>query len=370
MNDDLAEMAISSFEAKESADNEQNANAAQGSESAQDASDEQKDNNTADNAENASESELEGNNGNSDDADNDEEEKETEDTKEEGADDNEKEEKVDKSDEDVNKKEEMTDEEFEKLAKERGYSKKSEQDAEKQRQRQDRDALANATKRPKEVDRETWDNMSSINKVIYNQLPYITAIGKDGNVVKVKTPQQLPDDFEFANKKAELSFQSDMQEQTVRAEKANEQIVRQMHDMKAEQEKTANARAIIAEVESLQKSGDLPTPKAKYGTKEFDNDDAVVLTNKVLNYYQQRRANGDRMSIKDALILYKSMNPDEFKSKKEAKGDVERKEVAKKISGVNKSSDTSITKSSNKTKYYRPGMDVQDIVDRALEDMD
>lgn len=366
MNDDLAEMAISSFEAKESADNEQNANTVQGSESAQDASEEQKDNNTADNAENASESELEGNNGNSNDDSDDKKESEDEDTKE-------TEEDAGKSEDDDNKKEEkheMTDEEFEKLAKERGYSKKSEQDAEKQRQRQDRDALANATKRPKEVDRETWDNMSSINKVIYNQLPYITAIGKDGNVVKVKTPQQLPDDFEFANKKAELSFQSDMQEQTVRAEKANEQIMRQMHDMKAEQEKTATARAIIAEVESLQKSGDLPTPKAKYGTKEFDNDDAVILTNKVLNYYQQRRANGDRMSIKDALILYKSMNPDEFKSKKEAKGDVERKEVAKKISGVNKSSDTSITKSSNKIKYYRPGMDVQDIVDRALEDMD
>lgn len=366
MNDDLAEMAISSFEAKESADNEQNANAAQGSESAQDASNEQKDNNTADNAENASESELEGNNGNYDDDSDDKKEPEDEDTKETEGDSG-------KSDDDDNKKEdkrEMTDEEFEKLAKERGYSKKSEQDAEKQRQRQDRDALANATKRPKEVDRETWDNMSSIKKVIYNQLPYITAIGKDGNVVKVKTPQQLPDEFEFANKKAELSFQSDMQEQTVRAEKANEQIMRQMNDMKAEQEKTATARAIIAEVESLQKSGDLPTPKAKYGTKEFDNDDAVVLTNKVLNYYQQRRANGDRMSIKDALILYKSMNPDEFKSKKEAKGDVERKEVAKKISGVNKSSDTSITKSSNRAKYYRPGMDVQDIVDRALEDMD
>lgn len=367
--DDLAEIALNSFEASEQAENEQSETNAQGSESAQDAPDEQKDTNTTNEVENTPESDLEGNKSDSDDADNDEEEKETEDNKEEGADDNEKEEKVDKSDEDVNKKEEMSDEEFEKLAKERGYFKKSEKDEEKQRLKQDRDALANATRRPKEVDKDTWDNMPSINKVIYNQLPYINAIGKDGNVIKVKTPQQLPDDFEFANKKAELEFQSDMQEQTVRAERANQQIISQIQNMRNEEEKTARARAIVSEVEALQKSGDLPTPKAKPGTKEFDDDEAVILTNKVLSYHAQRLANGDKMSIKDALVIYKAMNPDEFKNKKEAKGDTERKEVAKKISGVNKSSDTTTTKS-NKTKYFRPGMDVRDIVDRALEEMD
>lgn len=351
MDNDLAEIVLNSFEASEKAESEQGETNAQGSESAQDAPDEQKGNNTNDNTENASESELEGNKSDSDDADNDEEEK------------------VDKSDEDVNKKEEMSDEEFEKLAKERGYTKKADEDAAKQRQKQDRDALANATRRPKEVDKETWDNMPSIHKVIYNQLPYITAVGKDGNIIKVKTPQQLPDDFEFASKKAELEFQSGMQEQTVRAERANRDIQQRIQNMRYEESRTARARAIVGEVESLQKSGDLPTPKAKPGTKEFDDDEAVILTNKVLAYYNQRISNGDKMSIKDALVLYKSMNPDEFKNKKEAKGDSERKEVAKKISGTNKSADTTTTKS-NKTKYFRPGMDVQDILDRALEDMD
>lgn len=369
MDNDLAEIALNSFEASEKAESEQGETNAQDSESAQDAPDEQKGNNTNDNTENASESDLEGNKSDSDDADNDEEEKEIEDTEKEGSDDNEKEEKVDKSDEDVNKKEEMSDEEFEKLAKERGYTKKADEDAAKQRQKQDRDALANATRRPKEVDKETWDNMPSINKVIYNQLPYITAVGKEGNIIKVKTPQQLPDDFEFASKKAELEFQSDMQEQTVRAERANRDIQQRIQNMRYEESRTARARAIVGEVESLQKSGDLPTPKAKPGTKEFDDDEAVILTNKVLAYYNQRISNGDKMSIKDALVLYKSMNPDEFKNKKEAKGDSERKEVAKKISGTNKSADTTTTKS-NKTKYFRPGMDVQDILDRALEDMD
>ena len=211
--------------------------------------------------------------------------------------------------------------------------------------------------------------MPTVNKVIYNNLPYINAVGKDGNIIKIKTPQQLPDDFEFANRKAELQFQSDMQEQTIRAEKANEQIQRQIQNMKVQQERTEHARAIVSEVEALQKSGDLPTPTAKPGTKEFDSDEAVIFTNKVLGYYEQRIANGDRMSIKDALVLYNAMNPNERNKKAEVKGDKERKQVAKKISGVNKSSDTSSTKN-NKMKYFKPGMDVQDIVDRALEDMD
>lgn len=369
MEDDLAEIALNSFEASEQAENEQNENDAQGSESAQDAPEEQKDTNTADEAENASESELEGNKSDSNEASDDKKEDESENDKEEGADDKETEEASDEQKEESDKKEEMSDEEFEKLAKERGYTKKSEEEATKKRQKQDRDALANATRRPKEVDRETWDNMPSINKVIYNQLPYITAIGKDGNVVRVKTPQQLPDDFEFANKKSELEFQSDMQEQTVRAERANREIQQRIQEMRAEESRTARARAIVSEVEALQKSGDLPTPKAKPGTKEFDDDDAVVLTNKVLSYYNQRISNGDKMTIKDALVLYKSMNPDEFKNKKEAKGDSERKEIAKKISGTNKSADTTTTKPT-KMKYFKPGMDVQDILDRALEEMD
>lgn len=369
MDDDLAEIALNSFEASEQAENEQNENDAQGSEGAQDASEEQEHNNTADEAENASESELEGNKSDSNDADDDKKEDESDNNEEEGAEDTKTKETEDEHEEEPDKKEEMSDEEFDKLAKERGYAKKSEEEATKQRQKQDRDALANATRRPKEVDRETWDNMPSINKVIYNQLPYITAIGKDGNVIRVKTPQQLPDDFEFANKKSELEFQSDMQEQTVRAERANREIQQRIQEMRNDEVRTARARVIVSEVEALQKSGELPTPKAKPGTKEFDEDDAVVLTNKVLSYYNQRISNGDKMTIRDALVLYKSMNPDEFKNKKEAKGDSERKEIAKKISGTNKSADTSTTKP-NKMKYFRPGMDVQDILDRALEEMD
>ena len=369
--DDLADIALNSLEAAEAAETtEQDETNAQGTESDSNEPEAPKDNTPAEEAENAPEDDSEGDEDDSeeDKSDDSDEEEKKEDKDEEESSENEEEDKKEKGDEPEEKKE-MSDEEFEKLAKERGYSKKSEQAAEKQRQREDRNALANATRKPKEVDKDTWENMPAINKVIYNQLPYITAIGKDGNTIKVKTPQQLPDDFEFASKKAELQFQSDMQEQTVRAERTNTQIRERIENMRAEEQRTATARAIISEVEALQKSGDLPTPKAKHGTKEFDTDEAVILTNKVLNYHAQRSAAGDRMSIKDALILYKAMNPDEFKTKKEAKGDSERKKVAKKISGVNKNADTSTTKP-NKTKYFRPGMDVQDILDRALEEME
>lgn len=354
--DDLADIALNSLEAAEAAETtEQDETNAQGPESDSNESEEPKDNNSTEDTEEAPESASDG------EEDNSEEDSPAEGDAEEASEDKkEPEEKDDK---------EMSDEEFEKLAKKRGYSKKAEQDAEKQRQRQDRNALASATRRPKEVEKEVWDNMPAINKVIYNQLPYITAVGKNGNTIKVKTPTQLPEDFEFANKKAEIQFQSDMQEQTIRTDQYNNEIRGRIAAMREQEQRTSTARAIVSEVEALQKSGDLPTPKAKHGTKEFDTDEAVILTNKVLNYHAQRRAAGDRMSIKDALILYKAMNPGEFKTTTTAKGDSERKKVAKKISGVNKSADTSTTKQS-KTKYFRPGMDVQDILDRALEDME
>ena len=82
--------------------------------------------------------------------------------------------------------------------------------------------------------------------------------------------------------------------------------------------------------------------------------------------------------LDDALTLYKSAHPDEFKkteTKKadtKAKGDEERKNVAKKVAGNNKSTNKTAAEESgdNKRKYYRPGMSTQDVLDRVLQDLD
>lgn len=264
-------------------------------------------------------------------------------------------------------KKELSDEEFEEIAKKKGYAK-----APSEEEKAQQDARANTMEKllacPKEIDNEVWEELPAQNKIIYNALPYITAEGKDGEVLRVKTPDQLPEDFEFANKKAEMKFQNDLQAQEMKATKMSEALNARAQRAQAEYAQRQEAVNVIGQIEALQKAGELPTPKAKQGTPEFDKDDAVVLINKVLGYRSARMAEGLNLPIKDALMLYKAQHPEEFE-KKEAKGDVERKNIAKKISGGGKASGTPVN-SKEKPHYYRPGMSTEDVIDRIMDDWD
>jgi hypothetical protein len=267
----------------------------------------------------------------------------------------------------VEDKKELSDEEFEEMAKKRGYAK-----APSEEEKAQQDARANTMERllacPKEIESEVWEELPAQNKIIYNALPYITAEGKDGEVLRVKTPDQLPEDFEFANKKAEMKFQNDLQAQEMKATRMSEALNARAERAQAEYEQRQEAVNVINQIEALQKAGELPTPTAKQGTAEFDKDDAVVLINKVLGYRSARMAEGLNLPIKDALMLYKAQHPDEF-VKKEAKGDIERKNIAKKISGGGKASGTPVN-SKAKPHYYRPGMSTEDVIDRIMDDWD
>lgn len=280
---------------------------------------------------------------------------------------------------DKKKSDEMTDEEFEELAKKRGYSKKtddkSDEDEKKKAEAENKrrmDAI-NSIPKPKELDADTWSAMPPINKVIYANLPYITAHGKDGDV-KIKTPEQLPDDFEFASDKARSQFVNDIQAQETTAQQMAARIQGQARQQQETSQRQAQARQIISEVSALQESGDLPKPTTEPNTPEFDNDPAVKTINKVLGYQMIRARQGVNLSVKDALTLCRSEHPDWFKKPEntKAKGDDERKKVAKKVAGNNKSTNKSAADESagNKRKYYRPGMSTQDVLDMALRDLD
>lgn len=270
-------------------------------------------------------------------------------------------------DKEPEEKKELSDEEFEELAKKKGYAK-----APSEEEKAQQNARANTMEKllacPKEIDSEVWEELPAQNKIIYNALPYITAEGKDGEVLRVKTPDQLPEDFEFANKKAEMKFQNDLQAQEMKATKMSEALNARAQRAQAEYAQRQEAVNVINQIEALQKTGELPTPKAKQGTEDFDKDDAVVLINKVLSYRSARMAEGLNLPIKDALMLYKAQHPEEFE-KKEAKGDIERKNIAKKISGGGKASGTPVN-SKEKPHYYRPGMSTEDVIDRIMDDWD
>jgi hypothetical protein len=263
---------------------------------------------------------------------------------------------------------ELSDEEFEELAKKRGYAKaKTEEETKAETDRQSQ--MEKLLSRPKEIDEEVWNELPEENKIIYNALPYLVAEGKNGTV-QVKTPDQLPEGFEFKNQKAMMKFQNDLQAQENRATQFKQAI-----DSRAEREQRvsaerAEAQKVIGEIDVLQKSGDLPTPKAKSGTKEFDNDPAVILINKVLGYRAMRAQGGANLSVRDSLLLYKAEHPEEF-IKKEAKGDIERRNIAKKVAGNSKATSSAVNgNDDDKPHYYRTGMSTEDVLDAVLNDMD
>lgn len=274
----------------------------------------------------------------------------------------------DDNSEEKGKDEEMSDEEFEELAKKRGYSKNK---TEEETKAEDENAatMEKLLARPKEISEDVWNELPEKNKIIYNALPYLEAEGKRG-VVRVKTPDQLPDDFEFRSEKAMMKFQNDLQAQENKATQFSNAL-----DARAEREARANteraeAQKVVSEIESLQKKGELPTPKVVYGKSGFDNDPAVVLINKVLDYRAKRAEGGTNLSVRDSLLLYKAEHPEEFKVK-EAKGDIERRNIAKKVAGNSKATSSAVNgDDEDKPHYYRNGMSTEDVLDAVLNDMD
>lgn len=268
-------------------------------------------------------------------------------------------------------KKELSDEEFEELAKKRGYAKAPSEEEKAKADEQNKareETMARLMARPKEVDEEIWENLPEENKIIYNSLPYLTAEGKDGTI-RVKTPDQLPEDFVFKNARAEMKFQNDLQAQETKATQMANALASRSERMQRETAQRQEAVRVINEIEGLQKTGALPTPKAKNGTPEFDTDPAVTLINKVLDYRAMRRAEGAMLSVRDSLVLYKAEHPEEFE-KKEAKGDIERRNVAKKVAGNNKATGTAVNKDDKKPQYYKVGMSTEDVLDRILDEMD
>lgn len=348
MNDDLGDVGLNALEALEAQDQQEQENSAPDGDESKNTEEEVK--------EPASDEETN------------EEETETSDNGETGEKEDEEGESETEEKAGEDEKKELSDEEFEELAKKRGYAKaKTEEEtkAEDDRQSQMEKLLA----RPKEIDEEVWNELPEENKIIYNALPYLVAEGKKG-VVQVKTPDQLPDGFEFKDQKAMMKFQNDLQAQENRATQFKQAI-----EARAEREQRASAdraeaKKVISEIDRLQKSGELPSPKAKYGSKEFDNDPAVTLINKVLNYRAVRAQGGTNLSVRDSLMLYKAEHPEEF-VKKEAKGDVERSKIAKRVAGNSKSTSSAVNgDDENRPRYYKTGMSTEDVLDAVLNDMD
>lgn len=348
MNDDLGDVGLNALEALEAQDQQEQESSAPDGEEIENTEEEVKEP-TSDEETNEEETET-SDNGETGEKGDEEGESETE----------------EKAGED--EKKELSDEEFEELAKKRGYAKaktEEENKAEEDRKSQMEELMA----RPDEIDEKVWSKMPDENKLVYNALPYITAEGKNGTI-QVKTPEQLPADFEFKSQKAMMQFQNDLQAQEMKATNMFNALAARAQREEQATAQRQEAQTVVSEIEKLQKAGDLPTPKAKAGTKEFDDDPAVVTINNVLRYRATRAQEGTLLSVRDSLLLYKAEHPEEF-VKKEAKGDIERRNIAKKVAGNSKATSSAVNgDDDNKPHYYRAGMSTEDVLDAVLQDMD
>lgn len=225
-------------------------------------------------------------------------------------------------------------------------------------------------KRPSEVPEDTWNDMPAANKYIYNSLPYITVTSKDGDTFKIKTPEQLPDDFEFASKKAESQFISEVTAQSNRAEKMADEFKQYSQQRQTQTRQQEESQRVVADVERLQKDGIVPKFTAKPGTPEFDNDEGVKFANEILKLRDEINADGkEKISVYRAGQIYKGMHPELYQKKQTvAKGDAERKNAAAKISGST-GGDNKSNKASQRRRFPL-GVSARDIVDAYDQDLD
>lgn len=260
---------------------------------------------------------------------------------------------------DSDKSDELSDEELIALAEKRGL--KLAKDEAKQQEKQQ------SIERPEEIPAHIWNNMPEVNRYVYSQLPYITTYDENGNEFVVKTSQQLPAGFKFADDKTRIDYLDAINAQGKRAEKLLSEIQSNAKEAQEAESRQQESKMVVDDVEKLQKDGLMPKPTAKFGTPEFDNDPAVVQINKVLAFWQQRRQEGRPLSVYDAGLVYRQLHPKEFE-KPAAKGDAERKKVSKKISGGGQADSKSAKK--NPRPKFPIGTSASDIADYYSQDLD
>lgn len=168
---------------------------------------------------------------------------------------------------------------------------------------------------PRELPDAVWSKMTEEGKYIYNQLPYLTIRGKDG-ILRVKSDEQIPPDFEWADEAEKTQFYSkELPAQVYRAEQLNAQVTKAVEDYNRELERQREAQTIVQGVEKLQASGVLPKIPGERGSKEYEGSAELAYVNNVLGLWEQHHRQGENISIETAAYLYKAQHPDALKPK-------------------------------------------------------
>ena len=271
----------------------------------------------------------------------------------------------------------MSDEDFQKELERRGLKAVDNKEQPQQQQPQEPPFW---DKRPKEVSEDAWDRMDAERRFIYHKLPYISVRDEDGNVYRVKAPEQLPDGFKIADDKERSRFNSEMQVQTQRAEEMKREIKRNREEYERQKASREESQATVEGIEFLVKQGIVPEIKARLGTAEFDSDAGVARANEIINLQRQLAQQGEKVSVVTAGFLFKAIHPELYtgepsnaKPKTSLAADKERKQISRNVAG--KSSRGTQSKVNNATsrpsgRYAGQGLSSQQLAEMFADEFD
>lgn len=231
-----------------------------------------------------------------------------------------------------------------------------------------------AIPRPTELPEQLWSDMKPWQQFVYQQLPYLEARAKDGSVLRIKTDEQVPDDFDWISERAKNQFYNkDIPAQSIRAEKLGDNIQNQARQQQRQQEQQQEANMVVKGINELSKQGIVPQITAEPGTPEFDKDPGVVRANQILQLRQQHLNKGELISVETAGQLFKAQNPKLYETApKKPTADRERKEASRKIGGKSGRGTSTDAKKGTQEKGRRfpVGTSASDIADYYADQLD
>lgn len=205
---------------------------------------------------------------------------------------------------------------------------------------------------PKEL--PTWQ------KYVLENLPTIQTVGHTGEgkdkVVNVKRVEDLPDDFEFADRRTEIAFSAALASQEVNARELLNKYNGQQQIQQFNEFKNQEAIDIQADIKNLQREGILPKFQYSEDDPKFNDDPAVKEANAIYALYEKtnqayldqftKTGKNYRISYADAADKYYATQNRNRPNKPEVKPEVkqERNKVATQVSAPQSASPESAKK--------------------------
>lgn len=201
-------------------------------------------------------------------------------------------------------------------------------------------------------------------KYILDGLPEIQTYGHVGSgkdkLYSVKRAEELPIDFEFSDKRTELSFTAALASQELNARELLGKYNQEQQNNQYQELQNQEALDIQSDIGSLQKAGLLDKFKYSEDDDRFNDDPAVIEANKIYDLYKRtndkyiKEGRTYRITFADAADKFYAQAARD--AAKKANPNAERIKVAEQISAPQGTSPEA------KSRPLPPGSSMQDVL--------